>query len=226
MPDEAIAGFLGMMRASLADRRFDPGAPGAAKAAELAAWLSGAGFAAVVWSAGTLDTIAVETLTGLTTELNAVTRASAVPLGEAGEAQGAAEVSTWLAGYPLRIGFGRGEARHDPDLFSAARLLSSGECDLVVLVDARDGVSLGLPPAAGGLSVIRIGSWASGAPPGAGIAFDVAPAGAGSAGALWDERLSSFVSHAASIDSGRPSAAEVLLALGGALSREPAGRVA
>ncbi|KQT69986.1 MULTISPECIES: hypothetical protein [unclassified Aureimonas] len=217
-----IAGFVGMVRASLAGRRFDRAAPGAERVVELGAWLAGAQFATVVWSAGALDPIAIESLTALVSELNATTRASAVPLGEAGEAHGAAEVATWLSGYPLRVSFARGEAVHDPLLFETGRLLASGECDLAVHVDARAGVSLGLP--GGGVPVISI---ASEPPNGAAIAFEVAPAGEGT-GALWDERLASFASTPGATEtSDRKSAGEVLAALADAL--EPllaAGRAA
>lgn len=223
MEDDELPGFIGLMRASLGGRRFDRAAPAAGRAAALGAWLAEAKFAIVVWSPG-LDSITVETLTGLVSELNAATRASAVPLGEAGEAHGAAEVATWLSGYPLRVSFARGEAEHDPLLFESARLLGSGECDLALHVDARAGVSLG-PIAAASVPVISIAS----APPpnGAAIAFEVAPAGAGRGEALWDDRLASFTSTEGGPASDRPSAADVLSALADALAPSiTAGRAA
>lgn len=224
-----IAGFVGAMRASLGQRRFDAAATGLGRAAEIAAWLASAKFAAVVWSAGTLDTIAVESLTGLVSDLNAATRASAVPLSEPGEAHGAAEVATWLCGYPLRTSFARGEAEHDPLLFDGRRLVASGECDLVVHVDARAGVTLG--PIEGDVPAISIASAPS--LERAAIAFEAAPAGAGGGEALWDERLASFVSTEGSARSDRPSAADILAAIEGALRplldagpRRDAGRAA
>ncbi|KQT47493.1 hypothetical protein ASG43_10360 [Aureimonas sp. Leaf454] len=238
VPIEAaeIAGFVGLMRASLAGRRFDAsaasGPASAGRAVEIVQWLAAARFAAVVWSAGTLDAIAIESLTGLVSELNAATRASAIALGEPGEAHGTAEAATWLSGYPLRVGFARGSAEHDPVRFDGARLLASGECDLAVHVDARAGVSLGLPEG----SAVPVVSLSAGAAPdtvrSAAVAFDVAPAGADADDALWDERLASFASgegegEGAGARSDAPKACDVLAAIAGAL--EPllsAGRAA
>ena len=52
---------------------------------------------------------------------------------------GANQACLWQTGYPLRTGFGTGAPRHDPFLYSAERLIESGEADALVWVSALGG---------------------------------------------------------------------------------------
>jgi formylmethanofuran dehydrogenase subunit B len=116
--------------------------------AELAAALQGASYGVIAWSAGLLDfaggDLVVLALTDLVRDLNRKGRAAALPLGGTGNLVGANQTCLWQSGYPLRTSFADGAPRHDPYLFSAERLIASGEADLLIWIAALDA---GAPPA-------------------------------------------------------------------------------
>jgi formylmethanofuran dehydrogenase subunit B len=119
--------------------------------AELAAALQGASYGVIAWSAGLLDFAGADlvmlALTELVRDLNRKCRAAALPLGGAGNLVGANQACLWQSGYPLRTSFAGGMPRHDPYLFSADRLIASGEADLLVWIAALDAGALpALPP--------------------------------------------------------------------------------
>lgn len=102
----------------------------------VAAQLTAARFGVAVWSAASLDGLAIEMLCGLVGDLNAATRFTGLPLPAADNARGALEACGWLTGYPMRTGFARGGPEHDPWRFDAARLIDSGEGDCAVWISA------------------------------------------------------------------------------------------
>jgi formylmethanofuran dehydrogenase subunit B len=102
----------------------------AAKALDgLAADLRGARFGVAIWSAAGLDELTIEMLCGLVADLNATTRFTGFSLAPADNALGVLQASAWMAGFPMRTGFGRGYPEHDPWRFDATRLVESGEAD-------------------------------------------------------------------------------------------------
>jgi formylmethanofuran dehydrogenase subunit B len=121
---------LGVLRAVLAGRNI------AADAAlhALAESLRAARFGVAVFSAGELDALALEMLAGLIADLNAKTRFFGLPMAAPGNAVGVMHALAAKTGYPVRIGFARGEAEHDPWRFDAARMAESGETDLVLWI--------------------------------------------------------------------------------------------
>src|SRR5579875_2916137 len=99
--------------------------------------LRNAQFGVVIFSAGELDALALEMLAGMIEDLNAKTRFFALPIPAPGNAVGVVHALAAQSGYPVRIGFARGEAEHDPWRFDAARMAASGETDLVLWIGER-----------------------------------------------------------------------------------------
>jgi formylmethanofuran dehydrogenase subunit B len=125
---------LAALRALCAGR---PVAPQDAQALNvLATELAQARFGVAVWSADALDHLTLEMLCGLVKDLNASTRFSGLPLAPLDNAAGVQQVSGWLTGFPLRTGFCRGYAEHDPWRFDAVRLVESGEADCAMWISA------------------------------------------------------------------------------------------
>lgn len=124
---------LGVLRAVLAGRTI----PADAAVHALAESLRAAEFGVAVFSAGELDALALEMLAGMIEDLNAKTRFFALPIPAPGNAVGVVHALAAQSGYPVRIGFARGEAEHDPWRFDAARMAASGETDLVLWIGER-----------------------------------------------------------------------------------------
>jgi formylmethanofuran dehydrogenase subunit B len=76
----------------------------------------------------------IEAAHGLATDLNAFTRFYTLALRPSDNSLGAEQVLTWQTGYPTAVGMHAGYPRCFGDGFSAERLLSRGETDLVFLV--------------------------------------------------------------------------------------------
>jgi formylmethanofuran dehydrogenase subunit B len=103
---------------------------------QLAAQLRSARFGVAIWSAHTIDAMPLEMLNGMVLDLNERTRFSSLPLGLADNAAGVLSATGWMTGYPMRTGFGRGPAEHDPWRFCTARLDESREIDCTVWLSA------------------------------------------------------------------------------------------
>ena len=44
------------------------------------------------------------------------------------------QTAGWMTGFPVRTGFGRGFPEHNPWRFDAARLIESGEADVIIWI--------------------------------------------------------------------------------------------
>jgi formylmethanofuran dehydrogenase subunit B len=128
--------LLAALRARLADRPFDASAAPVRTLDRLAAELRAARFGVAVWSAAHLDTLTIEMLCGLVEDLNAEARFTGLPLAPGDNAPGVMTACGWTIGYPMRTGFGRGHAEHDPWRFDATRLVESGEADCALWISA------------------------------------------------------------------------------------------
>ncbi len=93
-------------------------------------------FGVAIWAVAHVDELAIEMLCGLVDDLNAKTRFSTLPLPPADNALGALHACGWMTGLPMRTGFGRGHAHHDPWLFDSRRLIGGGETDCVIWISA------------------------------------------------------------------------------------------
>ncbi|NDV87280.1 hypothetical protein GTW51_11275 [Aurantimonas aggregata] len=225
-PADGIADALAMIRAAAAGHRFGEGPIAGEQAEAVAAWMKEAGFGCAIFAVAGMDELAIEMLAGLVFDLNAETRFTSLPLFGPGQAFGAALAATWTTGFPLRVGFGRGFADHDPDLHEAGQLIASGEADLAIHVSGLAGAASPEPEWSGRLPVIAIGggaaSWAN--PPK--IRFDAAMAGRDHDGVLHNERFGSFVPFAATQTGTLPRAADLLAAIAAALGDVTTGAAA
>jgi len=110
--------------------------------------LASANLPAFLFSGHALDGLAMEMLQGLIADLNRTGRASALHLPASESGWGSTLAATWMTGFALRSGFGRGFPEFDPWRFDAARMIASGEADLRVWVGAQVDPLTGLPAAA------------------------------------------------------------------------------
>ncbi len=84
----------------------------------------------------------LESLLRLAHDLNDPARLVVVPMGAAGNANGAEQVLTWQTGYPYAVSFADGYPRFDPERYSAEAMLASGAADAALVVDAAAVASL------------------------------------------------------------------------------------
>lgn len=135
--------LLAVLRARVAGRPVANGAPLKDELEALADALKQAHFGVAVWSAATLDPLAVAMLAGLAKDLNDKTRFTTLPLAPGDNAAAVLQVSGWKTGFPVRTGFSRGFAEHDPWRFDAMRLVDSGEADCAMWIAATGAVAPG-----------------------------------------------------------------------------------
>jgi formylmethanofuran dehydrogenase subunit B len=128
--------LLAALRARLAGRPVGKTRVSSKKLDEVSDGLKSARFGVALWSASTLDTLTIEMICGLVSDLNDTTRFSTLPLSPADNALGVLQTCGWLTGFPMRTGFGRGSPEHDPWLFDADRLVASRETDCVLWISA------------------------------------------------------------------------------------------
>lgn len=133
---ERLPVLLAALRARVAGRPVGKTGMPAKELDALAAELKSARFGVAVWSAAALDTLTIEMLCGLVNDLNAGTRFTGLPLWPGDNAFGVMQACGWTTGFPVRVGFGRGHADHDPWRFDAERLVASGETDTVLYISA------------------------------------------------------------------------------------------
>ena len=103
--------------------------------------LEAAKYSVVTWAAGALAyrqaELTVQTLSEMIKDINNQNaRCSGLPLGGKEGDQTANQVCGWTTGYPARIRFSRGYPEYDPYLNDTAFLLSTGEADALVWVQA------------------------------------------------------------------------------------------
>lgn len=131
-----LPALLASVRAHLAGRPSGKAGVSSKVLDGLSNGLKAARFGVAVWSAATLDALTIEMMCGLINDLNATTRFSALPLGPADNAFGVLQACGWITGFPMRTGFGRGFAEHDPWLFDGRRLVDNREADCVLWISA------------------------------------------------------------------------------------------
>jgi formylmethanofuran dehydrogenase subunit B len=204
---EELSAVLSVLRALRAGRPVAPGAPCAEALARCAETLNAARYGVAVWSAAGMDELAVEMLCGLIDDLNRTTRFAGLPLSPGGNAAGVAQAAAWLTGFPLRTGFGRSGAEHDPWRFDAARLVGSGEADAALWISAFDGDA---PPWAGKVPMVALipsGTQFDAAPD---VAIAVGRPGADHDAALYDPDLGTLAFRPASAPTNIPPVANIL----------------
>jgi formylmethanofuran dehydrogenase subunit B len=100
--------------------------------------LQRAKYSVLTWAAGQLAfpqaDLTVQQLCQFVVTLNRTTRSAVLPLGGQDGDRTASQVFAWQSGYPTRFSYARGYPEYDPYHFSTARLLESGEADVLVWV--------------------------------------------------------------------------------------------
>ena len=134
-----LPGALAVLRARIAGRPIGPTTIPTDHVEEWAALLRAARFGVAVWSAVELDDLTLAMLAGLIKDLNNVTRFCGLPISPGGNGVGVQQVIAWRSGFPVRTGFARGFAEHDPWRFDAMRLIEGGEADCAVWIAADGG---------------------------------------------------------------------------------------
>ena len=120
-----LPALLAALRARIAGRPTGKARVSSRMLDQVSNGLKTARFGVAIWSAATLDALTIEMMCGLVNDLNAKTRFSALPLAPADNAMGVLQTCGWMTGFPMRTGFGRGFAEHDPWLFDGRRLVDS-----------------------------------------------------------------------------------------------------
>ncbi len=121
---------VGVLRARIAGRRIAADADILAAADALRA----AKYGVIVWSASEIAPLAIEMLSGLIADLNDTTRCFGLSIPAPGNAAGVIQALAWKSGFPIRLGYARGRAEHDPWRFAAARMIAAGETDAVLWI--------------------------------------------------------------------------------------------
>lgn len=131
-----LPALLASLRAGVAGRPTAKSVLSSKKLTETSNALKAARFGVAIWSTAALDALSIEMISGLVDDLNTSTRFCALPLTPADNAVGVLQICGWIAGFPMRTGFGRGSARHDPWLFDGERLVASAETDCALWISA------------------------------------------------------------------------------------------
>ncbi|KAA0968621.1 hypothetical protein FPY71_17240 [Aureimonas fodinaquatilis] len=158
-PQDRLTEALGILRAALSGRPHGVGPFAQGEVERLKTFLETGDFGAAIWSVPETDAIGHEMAMGLVMDLNKVARFTAMPVFQADQAYSSALVATYATGFPLRVGFASGDARHDPWAFAGDRLAATGECDLIVSIAAgmlprRADILLAAAPQANAATVV------------------------------------------------------------------------
>lgn len=207
---EVGAQELGVLRALIGGRLVHA----SPKLREAADALLGTHFGVAIWRASTLDDIAVEMLCGLIEDLNRATRFAGLPLSAGGNATGVMDVAAALCGVPVRVGFARGFAEHDPWRFDARRMIAEGEADAALWLSATDSFA---PPWGDAVPTIALtaGGATFGTPPT--VRIVVGCPGVDHDAVLFDSSLGTLSFVAARAPTDVPSAAAILNRIAAAL---------
>ncbi len=186
----------------------------AAPLRDLAGTLAAARFGVIVWSAATLDTLAVEMLCGLIDDLNRKTRFAGLPLAPANGAEAVTQALAWTTGFPPRTGFASSAPRHDPWRFDAQRLIGCGEADAAVWISAFSPKPPDWDNAVPTIALVPSGTVFR-TPPN--VVFEVGRPGGDHEAMLFDPALGGIAFAAASAPSAAASVAATLAAITAAL---------
>lgn len=182
--------------------------------ATMADALRAARYGVVVWSAAQLPDLAVEMLCGLIEDLNAVTRCAGLPVPAPGNAAGVVQAVAWETGFPVRIAFRDGQARHDPWHYDAARMVTSGEADAALWLDA---LGEGPPPWLGRVKLVALAPRGARFPAAPDVALAVGRPGIDHAAALFHATAGTLLAALPAAPQAMPTAADLLGAILAAL---------
>ncbi len=211
---EALPLILAALRARVGGRPVALSPTVAKKIDGVAETLKAARFGVAVWSGSSVDTLVVEALQGLLSDLNATTRFTGVPIGARSGAAGVTQLSGWMTGFPPRTGFGRGYPEHDPWRFEAKRLVESHETDAVLWISAYDGEAPPWKSEAAKLVTLA----PKGAKPGRGLHIEIGRPGEDHDSLEFSQAIAAFALTKARAPSGAPSVASAIAAIDARIS--------
>lgn len=133
---DALPHALAGLRAAVLQRKTRINGALRQKLADAAETLRAARFGVVLWSAESLDRLAIEMIQRLAADLNQTTRFSTLPVDLGMNAAGVVQTSGWMTGFPMRTGFGRGYPEHDTWRFDANRMIDADEADAALWISA------------------------------------------------------------------------------------------
>lgn len=126
---------------------------------DLAARCRKAAYGVMVWAPPGLNfpnaDLTVQTICDTVRELNVTQRFAGLSLGGNEGAVTAGAVSGWQSGFPLRVSFASGQPDYDANRYAIARMLASGEGDLLVWTSSFS-ADLGVPKT--GIPTIVLGT--------------------------------------------------------------------
>lgn len=167
-------------------------------------------FAVFLFCGDMLDGPGLEMLQGLVGDLNRKTRASALHLPASESGWTSSMASTWMTGFPLRTGFGRGQPEFDPWRFDVSRMIEEGEADLHLCI-AGSGADIAAPRKNLPLVVI-----APTTKPilGAAVTLSCGEPGVTQDAVVYSSRVGTLVSKSADKKTDLPGAASLLRSIG------------
>lgn len=198
-----LGGTLAALRAQYAGRQVS--AP-VSNFARFQSALADAKFPVFLVSGHSSDVLALEMLQGLLADLNRKSRASALHLPASESGWGSTLASTWMTGFPLRTGFGRGFPEYDPWRYDAARQLAAGEADVHIWISAD---SKRAPRSGNGARLVALAKTERPLA-GAEVTFAIGKAGVDHDGVAYSARTGTLISVQAESASQLPSAAAIL----------------
>ncbi|TDJ59689.1 MAG: formylmethanofuran dehydrogenase, partial [Proteobacteria bacterium] len=138
-----IAEVIGVLRALVAGRTIHAARVAKARIRQindLAKAITAAEYPVFVWApahfTGAPADLAIQAITRLVDDLNQTQRAAGLSLGGDHGGMSAANVCTWLTGYPLHVSFGAKHLDYDPIRYRTPRLLEDDAIDTLVWIDA------------------------------------------------------------------------------------------
>ncbi|MHA1517628.1 MAG: hypothetical protein ACTSYK_03390 [Alphaproteobacteria bacterium] len=180
-------------------------------------------FAVFVYDPAELEEPVLHTVLEMVRQLVKTTRAANLSLAAPGNGDGVNLCSTWTSGLPVRTSFARKVPENDMWAYETLRLISSGEADALVWIDALDGEDAGNPKGAfRGIPAVVLSS----RPVRAGrddVVIEVASAGADHDAAVFMPPISGIgVKKAKAANTNKPTVAEVLARISELIGRKAA----
>jgi formylmethanofuran dehydrogenase subunit B len=200
--------LLGALRALVAGRPANLSTGQQTALGQIAQMLRAARYAVIAWAADEIGPLGVEMAAGLVADLNATTRAAALPMPAEGNAPGVAFALSPACGYPVRVRLDDGKVQHDPWRFDARRMLEEREADALVWIDPLGTAG---PPPKTDVPTVVLGNAEA-----ARVAIPIGCPGQDHDAVLYDAALGGLRAVAAQRASNAPRAADILRRIAGA----------
>ncbi len=176
---------------------------------QLSKALEKARYAAFLCSGNSSPQLSLEMLQGIVSDINKKMRAAALMLPESEAGWGSTLASGWTSGFPMRTGFARGVAEHDPWRWDVRRMLEAGEADVHLWIATREEAA---PAQLDGVQLIALTKTAEPVT-GAAVTIQVGEPGADHDAVVYSSRRGTLVANQAATPSQLPSATSIVKAI-------------